>query len=47
MDLDMTLSKLFDEKSSTIPVAAFEKLFGMHEYATNGKNQILYLNQAC
>ncbi|KAK2190250.1 hypothetical protein NP493_85g04024 [Ridgeia piscesae] len=34
-DLDGTLSKLFDERSGTIPVAAFENLFGMHEYATN------------
>ncbi|KAI0240213.1 hypothetical protein LSAT2_009083 [Lamellibrachia satsuma] len=34
-ELDNTLSKIFVEKSDTIPVAAFENLFGMHEYAAS------------
>lgn len=38
-ELDNTLSKIFVEKSDTIPVAAFENLFGMHEYAASSKNQ--------
>ena len=38
-ELDKTLSKIFMDKSDAIPAAAFEILFGMHEYAASSKNR--------
>ncbi|KAK2185278.1 hypothetical protein NP493_241g06004 [Ridgeia piscesae] len=34
-ELDKALSKIFMDKNDTIPAAAFEILFGMHEYAAS------------
>jgi len=38
-ELDKALSKIFMDKNDTIPAAAFEILFGMHEYAASSKAQ--------